>query len=181
MASDSSVIDTFEPFEMKTHEKLIKKFGVDETTALYNQYIAEKELTDNCAELIGSCDYYLCQEKKNPCGSEGYFLDFGYQYCSDSLKRLSNEVSPKAKLWLNATATCLQREIQGMDVESKSCSQIKRAAIKGHDKCYSEISFCSLSFDEIKKVLLMIMPTLTQRGVLIEGAQVLTHCVSRKS
>lgn len=175
----NSVINIFEPFKMKTHKKLIKKFGVEETTALYNEYIEEKEITDNCEELIGSCDYYLCQEKKNNCGAKGYFLSFGYQYCSDSLKRLALEISPKGQEWLKSTATCLQKEIQAMDVESKSCKEIKRAAIKGHDKCYSEINFCSLSFGEIKKILRMIMPSLTTRGVINEGIQVLTHCVSR--
>lgn len=179
MASEASVVNIFEPFQMKTHKNLIKEFGVEETTVLYNEYIEEKGITDNCAELIGSCDYYLCQEKKNNCGSKGYFLGFGYQYCSDSLKRLALEISPRGKKWLETTATCLQKEIQEMDVESKSCKEIKKAAIKGHDKCYSEISFCSLSFDEIKKILRMIMPSLTTRGVINEGIQVLTHCVSR--
>lgn len=179
MASEGSVVNIFEPFQMKTHKKLIKEFGVEDTTSLYNDYIEEKEITDNCAELIGSCDYYLCQEKNKNCGAKGYFLGFGYQYCSDSLKRLALEVSRRGKKWLETTATCLQQEIQAMDVESKSCKEIKRAAIKGHDKCYSEISFCSLSFGEIKKILKMIMPSLTTRGVINEGVQVLTHCVSR--
>lgn len=181
LASASDVIDIFEPFQMKTHKRLIKKFGVEETTILYHEYIEEKKITDDCGELIGSCDYYLCQEKRNHCGAKGYFLSFGYQYCSDSLKRLSDEMSTKGKLWLETTATCLQKEMQIMDVESMSCKEIKRAAIKRHDKCYSEISFCSLSFREIKKVIKMIMPSLTKRGVIIEGVQVLKHCASRKS
>lgn len=181
LATEStSVIKIFEPFQMKTHKKLLKKFGVDEATILYNEYIEEKNITDNCEELIGSCDYYLCQEKKNNCGARGYFLGFGYQYCSDSLKRLVDEVSPRGKQWLKTTATCLQKEIQAMDLENISCKEMKRAAIKGHDKCYSEISFCSLSFSEIKKVIRMIMPSLTTRGVIHEGVQVLTHCVTRK-
>lgn len=177
----SDVTDIFEPFQTKTHKKLIKKFGVEETTELYHEYIEEKKMTDNCDELIGSCDYYLCQEKKNHCGSKGYFLSFGYQYCSDSLKRLTHEMSYRGALWLETTATCLQREIQAMDVDRMNCKEIKRAAIKGHDKCYNEISFCSLSFNEIKKVMKMILPSLTKRGVITEGVQVLRHCVSRKS
>jgi hypothetical protein len=181
LAIASDVSGIFEPFQMKTHKKLIKEFGAIETTNLYNEYIEEKGITDNCDELIGSCDYYLCQEKKNNCGAKGYFLGFGYQYCSDSLKRLMDQVSPRGKKWLTTTATCLQKEIQGMNVENKNCKEIKRAAIKGHDKCYSEISFCSLSFSEIKKILKMIRPALTTRGVIIEGVQVLGHCVSRKS
>jgi hypothetical protein len=179
LASASDVTGIFEPFKMKTHKTLIKKFGAEETTNLYNEYIEEKGITDNCEELMGSCDYYLCQEKKNNCGAKGYFLGFGYQYCNDSLKRLANEVSPRGKKWLVTTATCLQQQIQDMDIESKSCKEIKKAAIKGHDKCYSEISFCSLSFGEIKKILIMIMPSLTTRGVINEGVQVLAHCVSR--
>lgn len=177
----SDVIDIFEPFQIKTHKKLIKHFGAYETTVLYNEYIEEKKINDNCEELIGSCDYYLCQEKKNHCGSKGYFLSFGYQYCSDSLKRLSNKMSSKGKLWLSSTAACLQKEIEVMDVEQLSCRQIKRAAISGHDKCYRDSDFCSLSFSDIKKIIKMILPALTKRGVLIEGVQVLKSCVSRKS
>jgi len=177
----SDVIGIFEPFQAKTHKALLKELGVEQTTTLYHDYIEVKAITDNCEELIGSCDYYLCQEKKNNCGSKGYFLGFGYQYCSDSLKRLTFEMSPKGKEWLKTTAVCLQKEIQVMDVESKDCREIKRAAIKGHDKCYNEISFCSLSFKEIKKIIKMILPSLTQRGVIVEGVQVLKKCVSRKS
>lgn len=175
----SDVVDVFEPFQIKTHKRLIKKLGVEETTALYHEYIETKEITDNCAELIGSCDYYLCQEKKNKCGAKGYFLNFAYQYCSDSLKRLALEVSPKGKEWLETTAVCLQKEMEAMDVESKSCKEIKRAAIKGHDRCYSEAQFCSLSFKDIKKIFRMIAPSLTTRGVIAEGVQVLRNCVSR--
>jgi hypothetical protein len=175
----SDVVGIFEPFQIKIHKRLIKKLGVEETTALYHEYIEAKEITDNCTELIGSCDYYLCQEKKNKCGAKGYFLNFAYQYCSDSLKRLAFEVSPKGEEWLNTTAVCLQKEIEAMDVEGKSCKEIKRAAIKGHDKCYSEARFCSLSFSEIKKIFKMIAPSLTTRGVIAEGVQVLKHCVSR--
>lgn len=175
----SDVVDIFEPFQIETHKRLIKELGVEETTNFYHEYIETKEIVDNCTEMIGSCDYYLCQEKKNKCGAKGYFLNFAYQYCSDSLKRLAFEVSPKGKAWLKSTAVCLQKEIEAMDVESKSCKEIKRAAIKGHDKCYSEVNFCSLSFSEIKKIFRMIAPSLTTKGVIAEGVQVLRNCVSR--
>lgn len=176
----SGVIEIFEPFSMKTHKTLLKNLGADATKLLYDEYISEKNISDNCEELIGSCEYYLCQEKRNNCGAKGYFLNFGYQYCSDSIKRLSLEVSSRGKDWLETTATCLQKEIQSMNVDQMSCGDIKSAAIKGHDKCYSEISFCSLKFFEITKILKMILPALTERGVFFEGLQVLDHCVSRQ-
>ena len=46
----SDVTDIFEPFQTKTHKKLIKKFGVEETTELYHEYIEEKKM----ASLIGT-------------------------------------------------------------------------------------------------------------------------------
>ena len=180
LAVASDVTDIFEPFQKKTHRKLIKNFGVSGATDIYNDYIEEKIVTSNCEELIGSCDYYLCQEKKTRCGSKGYFLNFGYQYCSKSLKILSPIISQEGKLWLKDTATCLQEQIEDLDLGSMSCKEIKKAAIKGHDKCYTEYSFCSLSFKDIKKIMKMVFPALTKRGVIIEGVQVLKYCISRK-
>lgn len=143
-------------------------------------YIDAKNITNSCEDLIGTCDYYLCKEKNNNCGSKGYFINFGYQYCSKSLKKLSPKMTASGQLWLKETAICLQQQIEDLDVNNMSCKQIKKAAIKGHDKCYTEYNFCSLRFDEIKKIMKMILPALSKRGVILEGVQVLEHCISRK-
>lgn len=165
----------FDPFKMETHNKLLSGVGPNITTELYHAYTKEKKITKDCSKLIGTCEYYLCREQNKACGSEGYFLGFGYQYCSDSLKRLMNEVSPVGKKWLKTTATCLHQQMEEVK-NSNSCAELKQKAISSHDKCYSEVSFCSLKMTDMLKILKMIHPALTEQGVLVEGIQVLGHC-----
>lgn len=165
----------FEPFKMETHKELISDVGEKKTAELYHAYIKAIGLTDNCADLIGKCEYYLCREKQKNCGAKGYFLGFGYQYCSDSLKRLRNEVSPNGKKWLDTTATCLHQQMEEIS-NNGTCAEIKKAAIRSHDKCYSEVSFCSLKPIEVVKIFDMIKPALFETGVIGEGVQVLEHC-----
>ncbi len=175
-ASESSAIKLFEPFNIKNHKKYLSLYGEKALTSKYHQYIKEKKIGDDCRELIGTCEYYLCREKEQNCGAKGYLLGFGYQYCSDSLKRLVNEVSPYGKLWLQTTATCLQEKMEDIPINI-SCSELKRRAVSDHDKCYDELSFCRLSPLDIFRVLQMIKPALLESGVVIEGIQVLGHCV----
>jgi hypothetical protein len=167
--------EIFEPFKMETHDYLISEVGVTNTTELYHSYSKSIGITKDCAKYVGTCEYYLCREQNKTCGAEGYFLGFGYQYCSDSLKRLINEVSPVGKKWLQTTATCLHQQMEEVK-DKNSCDEIKKQAIKSHDKCYSEVSFCSLKFSDMLKILKMIHPALTEHGVMTEGIQVLGHC-----
>lgn len=168
----------FEPFKLKTHRELKKIMSEKELTDLYHQYIFEKNITkeDSCQEFIGSCQYYLCREAKSPCGSNGYNLGFGFQYCSESIENLQPQMSALGKKWLATTATCLQKEMENISY-GISCKEQKTEAIEGHDRCYSEISFCKLSLLDITKILKMIKPALTEKGVIIEGIQVLGHCL----
>jgi hypothetical protein len=169
---------TFEPFKISTQKELISDYNSDVVSKLYLAYANSLGIKDNCSKYIGSCDYYLCREKQKTCGVNGYFLGFAYQYCSDSLKRLKFEVSPHTQAWLVTTATCLQKQMN--EVSNKlSCEEIKKKAIADHDKCYSQISFCSINPIDIFKIFRMIKPSLTEEGVIREGMQVLEHCASK--
>lgn len=170
-----SLKETFEPFKMSTYKNLMSDVGAQNTTNLYHGYIKTSGIGNDCSKYIGTCEYYLCREKNKQCGSEGYFLGFGYQYCSDSLKRLMKDVSPQGQKWLKTTATCLHQQLEEVG-NNNSCAQLKKKAISSHDKCYSEVSFCSLSIVEMTKILEMIHPALLESGVMIEGVQVLGHC-----
>lgn len=165
----------FEPFKMDTHKELLRDVGLGFTTNLYHAYTKRSGLTNDCSKLVGTCEYYLCREQEKSCGANGYFLGFGYQYCSDSLKRLIHEVSPIGKKWLKTTATCLHEQLEEIP-NQYTCAEFKKTAIASHDKCYSEVSFCSLEFTDITKIIKMIFPALTETGVMTEGMQVLAHC-----
>jgi hypothetical protein len=139
------------------------------------QNVAIKVFPDNCSELIGSCDYYLCRESKNPCNTDGYFVSFGFQYCNESLTNLIKKVSPIGEKWLVETATCLQQKLEDLP-PTLSCKQIHTQAIKTHDQCYSGNSFCSLPMRDIGHIFKMIYPELSDWDILKEGIEVLKKC-----
>lgn len=142
---------------------------------LMNLFLSSISLAEDCEKYIGTCEYYLCQEKNKPCGVGGYFIGFGYKYCRKSLDRLMTKVSPLGQEWVARTAICLQEQLEEIN-NSKSCTQIKAVAIEGHSRCYEEVGFCSLDLSDKVEVLKMITPALRVKGVLSSGVQVLRFC-----
>lgn len=166
--------EQFSLFKKKTHKILLKDYGTNTTSKIYSDYIATKNY-GSCESLIGACEYYFCQESKNPCGAKGYFVGFGYQYCSQSLELLLPKVSPAGKKWLVSTATCLQRKMNENE-DHKTCSEIKEKAIETHSDCYNEVNFCTMKLSDILQVMKMIFPELTDKQVLKQGIAVLKDC-----
>lgn len=175
MQSSEYLQKTFEPFKKKTNKKLISDYHIAHSTKLYHNWIAQKNLPSNCSDLIGSCDYYLCRETQKNCNSNGYFLGFGYQYCSESTVNLIQKVSPIGQEWLKTVATCLQEKMESISSDL-TCSKIKKEAIRSHNSCYSKISFCSMPAKDIFLILKMISPELTNLAILREGMEVLGQC-----
>lgn len=139
--------------------------------------LSNPALAEDCDASIGTCQYYLCREANRPCNEKGYFLNFGYKYCHKSLDdKLVAKVSPQGKTWLIETATCLQRRLAEID-DVNTCAEIKREAIAGHDVCYLEAHFCELKFSDKIQILKTISPAFKEKGVLIEGIQVLHSCI----
>jgi hypothetical protein len=165
----------FTSFKKETNKVLTSDYGSELATKLYHRYIESKKFPEDCKELIGKCDYYLCRESKKACNSQGYFIGFGYQYCSESIEHLVKKVSPLGQKWLTTTATCLQKKMENFS-NKLSCQEMKDEAIRSHDECYSEISFCSLKLKDMTYILKMIYPTLTDLAILKEGVEVLKHC-----
>ena len=174
-ASEEFVEGLFSSFKTETNKKITSDYGTELATKMYHRYIKSKKFPEDCKELIGKCDYYLCKESKKMCNSQGYYIGFGYQYCSESLDNLMKKVSPIGKNWLKTTATCLQKKMETFSSDL-SCQEIKAEAIRTHDECYSEISFCSLKLNDMTQILKMIYPTLTDMSILKEGVEVLKHC-----
>gem|GEM_PF-827954 len=174
-SKDENILKSFEPFDLDNHRSFLKDFGKDISTELMHRWINLKKFPNDCSELIGSCDYYLCKEKERPCNSDGYFLNFGYVYCSQSIDHLKEKVSDKGKVWLTTVAKCLQEKTHEMD-KSLTCKEVKSEAIRSHDSCYSEINFCTLPPKDIILVLNMIKKELKDLRIVREGIEVLLSC-----
>lgn len=176
----------FDHFKVDTNQQLNKDFGVDVATHFYHSYIDLKDMPSDCSKLTGmkgrECDYYLCREKKSPCKSDGYFLNYGYQYCSDSMTRLlkDKDISLSGKKWIISIANCLQRQLEKVPY-SYACGLVKQEAIGSHHVCYSgeenpDGNFCPLPLKDQTKILLTVLPTIAEKGVLKEGGEVLGTC-----
>lgn len=166
---------SFEPFNKHTNKNVISEYGIEQSSLIYLEWISQKNLSNNCSDLIGTCDYYLCRETQKNCNSNGYFISFGYQYCSESMINLSPKVTSKGKTWLTSVATCLQKKLNEIPDEN-SCSDIKKLAIQSHDDCYTETHFCSLPVKDIYKILKMLRPEFGDKRIIKEGVQVLNEC-----
>jgi hypothetical protein len=133
---------------------------------------------EECQKYIGSCEYYLCREMNKPCLTKGYFLNFGYKYCMKSIHQLKPKVSLEASEWIVLTSTCLQEQVDQID-DTHTCLQIKKKAIKGHNLCYLESQFCSLTLKDRYQIVKMLIPALKVKGVLFEGIQIFHQCLKK--
>lgn len=101
----------------------------------------------DCAELLGTCEYYQCMEKKEKCGKDGYFVEFGLHYCGKYQKE-EYKYTERGKQFLKNVRLCLQDELEREFVRAgklPKCSKIKKFAIETHKRCYTENKFCELS------------------------------------
>ncbi len=175
--SAENLKNTFEPFHLKNYRGFIKDLNKDESTKVMHQWIKAKNFPSDCSKMFGNCDYYLCKENEKPCDSSGYYLNFGYVYCSQSIDHLTKKVSPRGKVWLETVATCLQEKTEGLS-KDLTCKEIKKEAIETHDSCYSKINFCSLDPKDIALVINMIKKELKDIRIIKEGIEVLLSCGS---
>lgn len=165
----------FGQFNKDTNKTLINNYHINLSSKLFHNWISLKKLPNDCSSLIGTCEYYLCRESQKSCNIDGYFLGFGYQYCSESLVNLSSKVSTKAQSWLKDVAICLQNKMESISNDN-SCADIKDQAIKSHDECYTETEFCSLDFKDAYKIIKMLRPEFDDKRIIKEGLEVLKSC-----
>ena len=95
-----------------------------------------------CAEVLGHCSYYSCQEQQHQCGDEGYYLAFGKEYC----ERYDAEApffGIEGQNWLPKVRDCLQLSLE-LSPERASCSNVRAFSILKHLDCYLETGFCDL-------------------------------------
>ncbi len=175
--SKNKLQSIFTPFKKETNKNLRDYYGTDQSSKLYLKWIDQKKLDPNCKNLIGTCDYYLCREMNHPCGSKGYYLSFGFQYCAGSMELLLPNASEKGKNWLTNVASCLQNKMEDIAYDF-TCSDVKKRAIEDHDSCYSENKICRLPVKDIFAIYKLIRPELSNPQIIFEGLQVAEKCLN---
>ncbi len=141
--------------------------------------------SDSCAALIGTCDFYLCQEKKNPCGLDGYNLNFGYKYCSGSKFKLLKEMKTDlGKSWVTDVFTCLQKrslETSSIVLEDENkCHLIKKLAYQSHPDCYVQAGFCKLKGLEKHQIFNLIKKEIISFQTITQGIELIKQCEAEK-
>ncbi len=124
---------------------------------------------DDCAELIGSCEYYECiDQERLSCGDDGYALGYGKKYCErfsaidfqENAPPFSGDFYPaKGNEWRDNVRSCLQVSMEAFFAsdEAKDCSALRTFAFDSHPACYTGApSFCELTPENIVRVGLTI-------------------------
>lgn len=104
----------------------------------------------NCAELMGTCEYYQCVEQQENCGKKGYYIKFGDHYCR-KYQMKEYDYTQKGKEFLHNVRLCLQEELERERIranELPKCSKIEKFAIATHKHCYREYRFCNLPLSD---------------------------------
>jgi hypothetical protein len=141
----------------------------------FSDFIQEIEAKTECASLVGSCEYYRCREQIQPCGEDGYFLRFGYHYCSEFMERSKPKLNATEGKWLDQVAACLQRAVEKIPTTS-SCTDVEDLAIDSHVECYLSTGYCEQPLEVKTEILEVIYPELRDHridGVMIH---ILTGC-----
>ncbi|KAH0545475.1 hypothetical protein FGG08_000476 [Glutinoglossum americanum] len=104
--------------------------------------------TDNeCSDpKPNTCSFYPnCLESRFQCGSSGYPLSYGLNYC-DKFTAARSSMSPSGQQWVTATMLCLQRAlvIYGDGSQSTTCPALREYAFATHPGCYVQSGVCAL-------------------------------------
>lgn len=105
-----------------------------------------------CADRLGSCDYYDCREEHHPCGSDGYYLGYGGKYCNRFNNETRPELSSDGQAWVDITTRCLQRYLENHIPYDADCDDVRRRAFDSHPDCYVAGGICNLSVSDWWKI-----------------------------
>jgi len=141
------------------------------------------------------CSYYLHREIDQTCGPSGYYVDFGYKFCSKFMfaKRHWLDFSPKAYTWLTNVGLCLQKQLHqerceslAADKESLSCKAVESYAMKSHPECYlmpdinrPHISICNLAPTDYLVLTKVIKKTFLKKSIWSQMRLTIKGCGAR--
>lgn len=124
---------------------------------------------DDCANLVGSCDYYACVDQNRlSCGGQGYALGYGKKYCEkfsaidfpEAKTTLGADIFPgNGNVWRDNVRSCLQVNMEAWFAgdAKKDCGSLRAFAFNSHPDCYTAgPSFCELTPDNVARIGLTI-------------------------
>jgi len=133
------------------------------------------ELNISCEVSEESCNSYLCMEDDNNCGKRGYYIGFGYKYCTKFSKYI-NKFSLTGQFWLFDAKVCLQKATLEVSRKGLSCRQVKKASFKSHVPCYIDAGFCDLPLKDKFQVMKVIYKTILKPSTFLPGFKVMKQC-----
>lgn len=153
-------------------------FATEIITTWSKQLFAKNKF---CQTYIGSCDFYLCQNLKNPCGLDDYNLGYGYKYCSKSKFKLFDQmISAAGKKWVTDVISCLQRknleDAKKLTHTDLMCFDIENYAINSHADCYVKSGFCKLNLVEKLKIINTVKNEILTPNAIFFGTDLLLQC-----
>ena len=155
-------------------------FAAQVMTYFIDNVILKSKPSKDCSAFIGTCDFYLCQESKNPCGVDGYNLSYGYKYCSLSkFKLLGRMSSERGRNWVGDTFMCLQgQSFKDFKVgEQYSCKAIKEKSFDSHPDCYADAGFCSLGNYDRLQIFNTIKSEILSVQTIKQGFDLFKNCL----
>lgn len=181
--------EIFQPDHPEVLTQLRKEVGDDFAKEVMDYFMKEVVVQNRtCESFIGNCDFYLCQELKNPCGLEGYNLGFGYKYCSRSKFKLIDEMKTNlGKQWVPKTFQCLQKRSlesslaiqQQEDLQKDVCKSIRKLAFNSHPDCYVEAGYCELSISEKANIVDLIFFSAFKPSSIKQGLSLNNQCAKK--
>ncbi len=106
------------------------------------------------AHIAGNeATFYRCAEDTLACGADGYLLGYGAKYAERFYRRTRPWMSPRGKVWLDATLVCLQVTLRDRIDATTSCEDVRTIAYDSHPDCYVDSGFCSLPWSDWFAVL----------------------------
>lgn len=131
-------------------------------------------IADSCQAKKNSCDFYLCKEQKSPCGDKGYWLAYGYKYCSLFLE-VEDKFPVTSMEWMQKVRVCLQKEINEFS-EEISCTESYLKSMSSHVDCYTDTGFCQLSLKERASIIWALRSALLLPLTYVEGLELEYQC-----
>lgn len=113
----------------------------------------EESAPEDCSPLVGDCEFYLCRERRHPCGATGYYRGYGYKYCERFTRVLWPRLSPAGRRWIDQTRRCLMEHVDRHIPVDAQCDQVKRSAFDSHPDCYVRGGICFLDPGEWQEIL----------------------------
>lgn len=155
-------------------------FAMEVMVYFIEKIILNNQPSKDCSAFVGTCDFYLCQESRNPCGIDGYNLSYGYKYCSLSkFKLLHRMSSDRGRNWVGDTFMCLQgQSFKDFKVgEQYSCDTIKEKSFDSHPDCYADAGFCTLGNYDRLQIFNTIKSEILSVQTIKQGFDLFKNCL----